>query len=223
MGCTDPVRQCIAWHYQSKIGGVIEKDGRLRATCPSCHARRAFTARPGDYARLVWWCWNCGEDHREALRRALYLARIPARCIGDGTEETPAGLLAAIILTSPSIDAARLKLEVLARGQTEWPKGKALRELAESLGISRATAYRAKEAPVIPPGTACTNQISADLVKYLQVSPAWRAAEAVSPMRQSLTDETEIGPSRQRKVSPMRQRGQSAAASRKSPTTEETQ
>jgi hypothetical protein len=149
MGCTDPVRQCLDWHFRPHLAhAVIENNGdRIRARCPSCGTLRALTISVGDKARITYGCFNgCP---RPDLRLAFRNADIRSDCIPLLTRNDDRSLSqAAVAVIQQGTPATRaqtlIRVYLINLGYAHWPKGNELLKLAAECGVSKTDAYGAK-------------------------------------------------------------------------------
>jgi DNA-binding NarL/FixJ family response regulator len=201
--CESPVAECLTNHYALNLGPyTLHRGGlQIRVRCPVCGTGRVLVISAGRIDRVTWYCHHTPPCGGTDIRRALIKAGVPAGCVpaGDGTErDVVAEAIDAICAGGPP---ARTVLRVLAilRGYERWPDGHELVGLADDARISRATAYRSREAaPLASPWNTSTYTASANANGQTQVS----AGE--SRNRERLTSETSLT-MRHANVSPVRQ------------------
>lgn len=157
MGCTDPVRQCLDWHFRPHLAHAVLEEGgnRVRARCPSCGTLRALTVSPKASGHGVM-CGCFSGCAWPALRVALRGAGVPDTCLPALSREdkqAACDAVSAVIEQGTIANRARtlLRVYLISLGHVCWPKGSDLLKLASACGVSRAEAYAAKKTgPLLP-------------------------------------------------------------------------
>jgi hypothetical protein len=150
MGCNDPVRQCLDWHFRPHLAHAVLEEGgsRVRARCPSCGSLRALTVSPKDKGPGVMA--NCfGGCDWPALRVALRSAGVPDGCLPALSRDDGQAALRAVSAVIEQVTPATrvqslLRVYLISQGYVRWPRGSELEKLAEICGVSRRNAYAAK-------------------------------------------------------------------------------
>ena len=145
MGCPlgFTLTECIEDHWCRALDG--ERVGaHWRSRCPVCGGAGAFEISitgTGANARLKWNCHTkpaCDHDRIRALLARLLPCKMAAR------GPRPDALVAEIgKLICSGLDPAEMKLRI---GQVIWPERSAA-QVADELGLSRATRYRLRCPP----------------------------------------------------------------------------
>jgi hypothetical protein len=152
MGCTDPVRQCLDWHFRPHLAHAVLEEGgsRVRARCPSCGSLRALTispktdGRPGVMTQCFHHCpWP-------DLRAALRSAGVPDGCLpalGREAEREASQAIEALLQqgTPPTRTQMILRIYLINGGHVRWPRGAELLKLAGECGVSKTEAYEARK------------------------------------------------------------------------------
>jgi hypothetical protein len=154
VACESPVRECLAWHVTPHVSNPRpnEQGTSVRALCPAHddgeHSLSISAGTKGQ--RVVWNCFaGCG---RGRVRAALIALGIPAGCLPRVAKEKEDLLdLLQRILTADTADHAVVRLRALAAiegYEGDLPRGGELDRLAMLASMGRATAYRARKAPL---------------------------------------------------------------------------
>jgi hypothetical protein len=135
--------QCIEDHWCRALNG--ERSGaHWRARCPACLRQDAFEisiSGTGTNARLKWNCHTkpaCDHDRIRAMLAQVLSCKMAAS--GKGSD---AALAEIRKLLCAGLDPAETKLRI---GQVVWPERSAA-QVADVLGLSRATRYRLRCPP----------------------------------------------------------------------------
>jgi hypothetical protein len=152
MGCTDPARQCLDWHFRPHLAhAVLEDSGnRLRARCPSCGTLRTLTASLRDDGHgIVCGCFN--SCPWPALRIALRSAGVPDQCLpAISRSDIQVMHQAAVTVFQQGTAGNRaqtvIRAYLITLGYARWPRGNELLKLASECGVSKTDAYAAKRA-----------------------------------------------------------------------------
>jgi hypothetical protein len=137
--------QCIEDHWCRALSG--RRVGvHWRARCPVCRNDDAFEISitgTGIHARLKWNCHTkpaCDHDRIRAMLPGL----VPCKLAARGTH--PEALVREISkLICSGMDPSEMRLRI---GQAIWPELPAA-QVAEELGLSRATRYRLRCPPSV--------------------------------------------------------------------------
>lgn len=149
MTCQAPVRECLAWHVAGHLANAKPNGDEglsVRARCPNCDGTRTLTVSAGEHDRIVWHCFKCRDGR--AVRSALTEAGVPSGCLprGDGQEVTTLDRVMAVIAErDPNRADTLLRAYLIGHGHKTWPKGQELEDIAAEVGLSRRSAFAARE------------------------------------------------------------------------------
>jgi hypothetical protein len=204
MACDVDVRECLWAHIKPRLAGPrISKDGlEIRARCPVCGSHDTLSINAnGTRARLAWHCYNAACGDQAAIRRALADSGVPRWCLPEVKRDRQTMALQVLEESGDRRPAqTRLRVYLILRGRTHWPRGADLEAYAARVGVSRSEAFKAKLAGALlpPPRTTSTDHTGNGPVKSGEFSEAGelvRISEVVRPRRQ-------VSPRRQPKVRP---------------------
>ena len=148
--CAEPAEFCLGDHIRPRLDGWHangSKPGHAKARCPAC-GRQSLALRPGDKgARIVWYC-HVGCDWHD-VRTAMIRRGVPDGCLptrrAQRTEDELMSRLAAIFDSQdydPAVYLLLIGAEVFNDGR--MPHGHDLEALADRIGMSCSSAYRAR-------------------------------------------------------------------------------
>jgi hypothetical protein len=137
--------QCVDDHWCRALEGR-RVGSHWRARCPLCKREDAFEISitgTGANARLKWNCHTKPKCDHAVIRRLL-AALLPCKMAArDPRPDVLARQIGKLICSD--LDPAELKLKI---GQLIWPEMSAA-QVADELGLSRATRYRLKCPPSV--------------------------------------------------------------------------
>lgn len=131
--------ECIAGHWCKPLGAELV-GVHWRARCPLCHVPGAFEISVSG-SGIAWNCHTKPKcDHDEI--RALLDVLLPCRKGGLSRSDVALAREVGAILRK-TLDPSEMRLRI---GQAIWPDLSAS-EVADELGLSRATRYRLRCPP----------------------------------------------------------------------------
>ena len=147
-----PATQCLAWHVQGRIPGAkLSDDGAaLRFRCPNHDdGKPSAVILVGDNAALNAYCHACGKDATLEVRAAIIRVHsISPKCLPLSKEDRiqQEEMLEAVF-TSPYSPCTRLVCvrAILDGMRRPLPTAPALLRLGERAGVSRRSAFRARD------------------------------------------------------------------------------
>lgn len=137
--------QCVVDHWCRVLDG--ERVGNhWRATCPGCGKPGMFEISitgTGANARLKWNCHFKPKCDHDRLR-ALLARKLPCKMAARGPNSDALVREIGKLICS-DLDPSEMRLRI---GQAVWPERSAA-QVAEELGLSRATRYRLRCPPSV--------------------------------------------------------------------------
>jgi hypothetical protein len=147
-----PAMECLAWHVHGQVPGskLYDNNRSCRLRCPNHDdGKPSLVISVGDNVPLIWHCHACGPDARLAIRYKLTevygisLKHLPmTRKERAEQEEMVFAVFGAKLAASTKLVCIRAIHEGL-RGPL--PQAPPLVELGERAGVSRRSAFRARD------------------------------------------------------------------------------
>lgn len=191
MACDVDVRECLWAHIKPRLAGPrISKDGlEIRARCPVCDSHDTLSINAnGTRARLAWHCYNAACGDQVAIRRALADSGVPRWCLPEVKRDRQTMALQVLEESADRRPAqTRLRVYLILRGRTHWPKGAELEAYAARVGVGRTEAFDARSAgPLLPaPRTTSTDHTGNGPVKSGEFSEAGELVRISEGVRHS--------------------------------------
>lgn len=149
---TIPATQCLAWHIAGPVPDAkLYDDGRsCRLRCPLHDDRKpSLVVSVGDGVALVWYCHACGPDARLAIRYRLNevygisLKHLPMTKKERAEQEE---MVFAVFASSYHASTKLVCIRAIHEGMRgPLPPAPPLVELGERAGVSRRSAFRARD------------------------------------------------------------------------------
>jgi hypothetical protein len=157
VACDSPARQCLEWHIKPRLSEPrASGDGKgYRALCPAHDDRKhSLSIGIGDGGGIAWQCF-AGCDQL-AVRAGLISSGVRPGCLPVSRARRD-DLVDQLwqILGSGGKDHAIVRLRIAAAldGRKKLPHGDELAALASRAGVSRRTAFNAREASTDNPSS----------------------------------------------------------------------
>lgn len=147
-----PATQCLAWHVQGRAkGSKLSGNGRsVHLRCPNHDDHKeSLTVSVGDIVPLIWACGVCGIDARLEIRYALIDAyKLNPKCLPMTRKERAEQeeMVFAVFASDYQQSTKLVCLRAIHEGKRgPLPQAPALVELGTRSGVSRRSAFRARE------------------------------------------------------------------------------
>ena len=168
-----PATECLAWHVQGVVPGAkLYDNGRsCRLRCPNHDdGKPSLVISVGDSVPLMWHCHACGPDARLTIRYKL------TEVYGIGPKHLPMTrkeraeqeeMVLAVFASGFSASTKLVCIRATHEGiRGALPRGIVLVQLGERAGVSRRSAFRARD------------ELAGASLDHLFVSAASRVSQA---------------------------------------------